>query len=184
MKFDKYSPADTTKLSCLCRVRFGGVNWIPDSYRLSALRQSWSFLRNWKRRSLQEVRIIATYAARTVCAAGSIKRLSVRPSVRCLTDSSNSGRRVCCWAPCVGRRYRSMSARRACCGRAAGAMLRAASAGSVTVTADGGGWTQICSASVLPVRTLYRIISSGHLSKSSGLSLVVFITFSVVSFVP
>ena len=26
---------DTTKLSCLCRVRFGGVNWIPDNSRLS-----------------------------------------------------------------------------------------------------------------------------------------------------
>jgi len=26
---------DTTRLSCLCRVRFGGVNWIPDSSRLS-----------------------------------------------------------------------------------------------------------------------------------------------------
>jgi len=26
---------DTTKLSCLCRVRFGGVNWIPDYSRLS-----------------------------------------------------------------------------------------------------------------------------------------------------
>jgi len=28
-------PPDTTKLSCLCRVRFGGVNWIPDNSRLS-----------------------------------------------------------------------------------------------------------------------------------------------------
>jgi len=27
--------SDTTKLSCLCRVRFGGVNWIPDNSRLS-----------------------------------------------------------------------------------------------------------------------------------------------------
>jgi len=26
---------DTTKLSCLCRVRFRGVNWIPDNSRLS-----------------------------------------------------------------------------------------------------------------------------------------------------
>jgi len=26
---------DTTKLSCLCRVCFGGVNWIPDNSRLS-----------------------------------------------------------------------------------------------------------------------------------------------------
>ena len=26
---------DTTKLSCLCRVLFGGVNWIPDNSRLS-----------------------------------------------------------------------------------------------------------------------------------------------------
>ena len=26
---------DTTKLSCLCRGRFGGVNWIPDNSRLS-----------------------------------------------------------------------------------------------------------------------------------------------------
>ena len=26
---------DTTKLSCLCRVRFGGVNGIPDNSRLS-----------------------------------------------------------------------------------------------------------------------------------------------------
>ena len=26
---------DTTKLFCLCRVRFGGVNWIPDNSRLS-----------------------------------------------------------------------------------------------------------------------------------------------------
>jgi len=26
---------DMTKLSCLCRVRFGGVNWIPDNSRLS-----------------------------------------------------------------------------------------------------------------------------------------------------
>ena len=26
---------DTTKLSCPCRVRFGGVNWIPDNSRLS-----------------------------------------------------------------------------------------------------------------------------------------------------
>jgi len=26
---------DTTKLSCLCRVRFGGVNWIPDNSGLS-----------------------------------------------------------------------------------------------------------------------------------------------------
>ena len=26
---------DTTKLSCLCRARFGGVNWIPDNSRLS-----------------------------------------------------------------------------------------------------------------------------------------------------
>ena len=26
---------NTTKLSCLCRVRFGGVNWIPDKWRLS-----------------------------------------------------------------------------------------------------------------------------------------------------
>jgi len=26
---------DTTKLSCLCRVRLGGVNWIPDNSRLS-----------------------------------------------------------------------------------------------------------------------------------------------------
>ena len=25
---------DTTKLACLCRVRFGGVNWIPDNSRL------------------------------------------------------------------------------------------------------------------------------------------------------
>jgi len=25
---------DTTKLSCLCRVRSGGVNWIPDNSRL------------------------------------------------------------------------------------------------------------------------------------------------------
>jgi len=24
-----------TKLSCLCRVRFGSVNWIPDNSRLS-----------------------------------------------------------------------------------------------------------------------------------------------------
>ena len=28
---------DTTKLSCLCRVRFGGVNWIPDNSRLSPI---------------------------------------------------------------------------------------------------------------------------------------------------
>ena len=52
---------------------------------------------------------------------------SVRPSV-CLSvpsiDSSNGGRRVCCWAPC-SRRRRS-----------------AAIAGSVTLTADGGGSTQ------------------------------------------
>jgi len=27
--------ADTTKLFCLCRVRFVGVNWIPDNSRLS-----------------------------------------------------------------------------------------------------------------------------------------------------
>ena len=27
--------SDTTELSCLCRVRFGGVNWIPDNSRLS-----------------------------------------------------------------------------------------------------------------------------------------------------
>jgi len=26
---------DTTKLSRLCRVRFGGVSWIPDNSRLS-----------------------------------------------------------------------------------------------------------------------------------------------------
>ena len=26
---------DTTRLSCLCRVRFGGVNWIPDNSGLS-----------------------------------------------------------------------------------------------------------------------------------------------------
>ena len=26
---------DTTKQSCLCCVRFGGVNWIPDNSRLS-----------------------------------------------------------------------------------------------------------------------------------------------------
>ena len=26
---------DTTKLPCLCPVRFGGVNWIPDNSRLS-----------------------------------------------------------------------------------------------------------------------------------------------------
>ena len=26
---------DVTKLSCLCRVRFGGMNWIPDKSRLS-----------------------------------------------------------------------------------------------------------------------------------------------------
>jgi len=26
---------DATKLSCPCRVRFGGVNWIPDNSRLS-----------------------------------------------------------------------------------------------------------------------------------------------------
>jgi len=31
-----HRPPDTTKLSCLCRVRFGGVNWIPaDNPRLS-----------------------------------------------------------------------------------------------------------------------------------------------------
>jgi len=28
---------DPTKLSCLCRVRFGGVNWIPDNSRLSPI---------------------------------------------------------------------------------------------------------------------------------------------------
>jgi len=28
---------DTTKLSCLCRVRFGGVNWIPDDIRLAPI---------------------------------------------------------------------------------------------------------------------------------------------------
>ena len=28
---------DKTKLSCLCRVRFGGVNWIPDNSRLSPI---------------------------------------------------------------------------------------------------------------------------------------------------
>ena len=26
---------DTIKLSCLCRIRFRGVNWIPDNSRLS-----------------------------------------------------------------------------------------------------------------------------------------------------
>ena len=31
---------DTTKLSCLCRVRFGGVNWIPDNSRLSPTKNS------------------------------------------------------------------------------------------------------------------------------------------------
>ena len=29
------STPDTAKLSCLCRVRFGGANWIPDNSRLS-----------------------------------------------------------------------------------------------------------------------------------------------------
>jgi len=28
---------DTTKLSCLCRVSFGGVNWIHDNSRLSSV---------------------------------------------------------------------------------------------------------------------------------------------------
>jgi len=32
---------DTTKLSCLCRIRVGGVNWIRDSSRLSPTE-------NWK----------------------------------------------------------------------------------------------------------------------------------------
>jgi len=32
--------SDTTKLSCLCRVRFGGVNWIPDNSILS-LTENW-----------------------------------------------------------------------------------------------------------------------------------------------
>jgi len=34
-KADRTTMPDTTKLSCLCRVHFGGVNWIPDNSRLS-----------------------------------------------------------------------------------------------------------------------------------------------------
>ena len=34
-KADHTATPDTTKLSCLCRVHFGGVNWIPDNSRLS-----------------------------------------------------------------------------------------------------------------------------------------------------
>jgi len=33
---------DTTKLSCLCRVRFGGVNGIPDNSRLSPTKNYFS----------------------------------------------------------------------------------------------------------------------------------------------
>ena len=32
----------TAKLSCLCRARFGGVNWIPDNSRLSLWQKIWS----------------------------------------------------------------------------------------------------------------------------------------------
>ena len=34
LKLVRSATPDTTKLSCLCRVRFGGVNWIPDNPRL------------------------------------------------------------------------------------------------------------------------------------------------------
>ena len=33
---------DATKLFCLCRVCFGGLNWIPDNTRLSPTEKSWS----------------------------------------------------------------------------------------------------------------------------------------------
>jgi len=35
VKLIRTATPDTTKLSCPCRVRFGGVNWIPDNSRLS-----------------------------------------------------------------------------------------------------------------------------------------------------
>ena len=35
LKLIHTATSDTTKLSCLCRVRSGGVNWIPDNSRLS-----------------------------------------------------------------------------------------------------------------------------------------------------
>ena len=96
--------------------------------------------------------------ARIVCVEQGLcgGRASLRPPVRLSVPSikSNSGvRGVCCWAPC--EQEISVDS----CGRAAGNVLQhvpalssngaaarrsAANAGSVTLTADEGGWTQTC----------------------------------------
>ena len=65
------------------------------------------------------------------------RRLSVCPSI-CLSreqqqQQQTRGRRVCCWAPC-GQQISIDS-----CG-----LRAAASAGSVVLRADEGGWTQTC----------------------------------------
>ena len=69
-----------------------------------------------------------------------VGRPSVRPSVPSI-DSSNGGRRVCCWALC-GQEISNDS------WRAEGAGCRrrrsAANAGSVMLTANGGGSKQAC----------------------------------------
>jgi len=72
---------DTTKLSCLCRVRFGGVNWIPDNSRLSTTE-------NLKSEHVQSNRPIHT-ATRQHCraclstaAAGTQARQAARPPTR------------------------------------------------------------------------------------------------------
>ena len=40
LKLTHAATPDTTKLSCLCRVRFGGVSLIPDNSRLSLTENS------------------------------------------------------------------------------------------------------------------------------------------------
>ena len=83
----------------------------------------------------------------------SLSRSRRGPSRRCTimqeTSIDSGVRRVCCWAPCRGRRYRSTAAgdqqerRRS---TALSSKLRsAANASSDALTAGAGSWTQACS---------------------------------------
>jgi len=82
---------DTTKLSCLCRVRFGGVNWIPDNTGLSPTE-------NLKSEHVQSNRPVHTAAHQTrhrqdrlVASGVAVWIESARPPDKCVQRRSVSG---------------------------------------------------------------------------------------------
>ena len=92
VKASSHRPApDTTKLSCLCRVRFGGVNWIPDNSRLS-------LTENLKSEHVQSNRPTHT---------GTPDTTQIGPFCRVWCGGVNwvgpTARQVCSASECVGR---------------------------------------------------------------------------------